>query len=206
MPGFTAVNIFKTMRRMANRKVLSIVVILFILAFSISLYFLVGRDPGVIAYLTRYGYLGAFIISLIGNASVFFFFGATLPILASLGAVIYPATGIYGPVIVGLAGGVGAAIGEIAGYYVGYSGRRLVKDSRRYQQLVGWMRRWGFLAIFVFSLLPLIFDVVAITAGILHVPLLKYVIACWLGRSILYVTVIVLTALGLQIVFPGLSL
>lgn len=183
---------------------MSIIAVLLVLAVSISLYFFVGRDPEIIGYLTRYGYLGAFLISLIGNASVLFFFGATLPVLASLGAVMYPTTGIYGPVMVGLIGGIGAAIGELVGYYIGYSGRGLVRDNRRYLQLVGWMKRWGFLAIFVLSLLPLFFDIVAITAGILHFPLWKYFLACWLGRTILYTVVITTAAIGLQFAFPGL--
>jgi len=192
------------MRKIKNKKVISIAAILLILAVSVALYFFVGRNPEIAVYLTRYGYLGAFLISLIGNASVFFFFGATLPVLASLGAALYPSTGIFGPVMVGLIGGIGAAIGELVGYYIGRSGHGLVKDTRRYQQLVGWVRKWGFLAIFVLSNLPLVFDIVAITAGILRVPLWKYFLACWLGRTILYVVVIVATAVGLQIVFPGL--
>jgi len=186
-----------------RKKAVSISVVILILAISISLYVFFGRNPDLIEYLTRYGFLGAFLISLVGNASIFFFFGATLPVLASLGAVIYNTTGISGPVMVGLVGGIGAGIGELAGYYVGFSGRGLVKDNRYYKPVAAWMKRWGILTVFLLSIIPLLFDVVAITAGILHVPLWKFFLACWLGRTILYTTVIVLTALGLQIVFPG---
>jgi membrane protein YqaA with SNARE-associated domain len=197
-------NIQEKIKRLAGSRWTYVVAVLFIVALSASLYFLVGQNPEIINYFTRYGYPGAFLISLIGNASVFVFLGATLPVLASLGAIIYPTTGIIGPVSVGLLGGLGAGIGEMVGYCLGYSGRGLVKDNRRFEQFSAWVKRWEFLAIFVFSLFPFVFDLVAITAGILHVPLWKYFLAVWAGRTILYVTVIVITALGLQLFFPGL--
>ncbi|MBE0479903.1 MAG: VTT domain-containing protein, partial [Dehalococcoidia bacterium] len=155
--------------------------------------------------LAAYGYLGAFLISLIGNASVFLFLGAVLPLLAGIGVVLYPATGIPGPIIVGLVGGAGAAIGEITGYLLGFSGRAVVENNRRYNQLVGWMKRWGVIAIFLLSVVPFFFDIVAIAAGILRVPLWKFVLACWLGRTLLYVVVVLLTALGWEAVSPMLG-
>jgi membrane protein DedA with SNARE-associated domain len=163
--------------------------------------FFFGRNPGLIAELKGYGYFGAFLISLIGNASILLP-GIVLPILTGLGIFFYLDVGLAGPVMVGLAGGVGAAIGELTGYMAGYSGRGLAEKSKLYFRLVGWVEKWGALAIFIFALVPLFFDLVGLAAGVLRFPLWKFVLVCWLGRTILYVVFIVLAALGWKVVLP----
>ena len=52
------------------------------------------------------------------------------------------------------------------------------------------------LAVFILSVFPLFFDIVAIAAGALRIPLWKFVLACWLGRTLLYVSVVTLVAMG----------
>ena len=128
-----------------------------------------------------------------------------MPVLASIGAMLYPASGLLGTVGVGLAGGVGAAIGEIAGYIVGFSERGVIEKRKRYERLVGRVRQRGALAVFVLSLFFLVFDVVAIDADTLRLPLWQFVLACWLGRTILYVSIAVLAALGWNAVIPYLG-
>jgi membrane protein DedA with SNARE-associated domain len=183
-----------------KKRLIPILALLLVLAISVALFFL-GRDPELIAELEGYGYFGAFLISLIGNASILLP-GIVLPLLTGLGVIFYPASGLFGLVMVGLAGGVGAAIGELSGYMVGYSGRGIVEDKKRYWRLVGWVKRWGALAIFVFALVPLFFDLVGLAAGVLRFPLWKFVLVCWAGRTILYVAFIVLAVLGWKVVLP----
>ncbi len=183
-----------------KKRLIPILALLLVLAISVVLFFL-GRNPELIAELEGYGYFGAFLISLIGNASILLP-GIVLPILTGVGLVFYPASGLFGLVMVGLAGGVGAAIGELSGYMVGYSGRGIVEDKKRYWRLVGWVKKWGALAIFIFALVPLFFDLVGLAAGVLRFPVWKFVLVCWLGRTILYVAFIVLAALGWHIVLP----
>jgi len=183
-----------------KKRLIPILTLLLVLAISVVLFFL-GRNPELIAELEGYGYFGAFLISLIGNASILLP-GIVLPILTGVGLVFYPASGLFGLVMVGLAGGVGAAIGELSGYMVGYSGRGIVEDKKRYWRLVGWVKKWGALAIFVFALVPLFFDLVGLAAGVLRFPVWKFFLVCWLGRTILYVAFIVLAALGWHIVLP----
>ena len=96
--------------------------------------------------------------------------------------------------MVGLAGGVGAGIGEIVGYMAGYSGRGIVKINKIYLRFVGWMKRWGALAVFVFSSAPVFFDLAGIAAGVLHLPLWKFILATWLGRTLNYIVFISLVA------------
>jgi membrane protein DedA with SNARE-associated domain len=64
------------------------------------------------------------------------------------------------------------------------------------------VRRWGTIAIFIFTLVPLFFDLVGLAAGVLRFPLWKFVLICWLGRSLLYSVFILLAALGWEAVLP----
>ena len=189
-------------REWIKKRIIPLLTLLLIIAISVVLFFY-GRNPERVAELENYRYLGAFLISLIGNASVLLP-GIVLPILSGLGAVFYPVTGLVGPIMVGLAGGVGAAIGEMVGYMLGYSGRGIVERVKLYNRLVEWLRRWGVLAIFTLSIVPFFFDLVGIAAGVLRFPIWKFVLACWLGRTLLYVSVVVAVALGWEaIYYPG---
>lgn len=188
-------------REKKNNRLLPILTLLLIMVISIGLFFY-GHDPKNFAELEKYRYLGAFLISLIGNATVLLP-GIVLPILTALGVDFYRASGgLAGPIMIGIAGGTGAAIGEIMGYMVGYSGRSIVGKNRLYERLVGWVRKWGTTAIFIFTLVPLFFDLVGLAAGVLRFPLWKFVLVCWLGRTLLYVVFMVLAALGWRAVLP----
>jgi len=186
-----------------KKRFIPLLTLLLVIAISIALFFY-GRNPEVVTELKSYGYLGAFLISLIGNATVLLP-GIVLPILSGLGIVLCPAAGLVGPVIVGLAGGAGAAIGEIVGYMAGYGGRGIVEDTKLYERLTNWVRQWGAVAIFIFALVPLFFDLIGLAAGALRFPLWKFILVCWLGRTLLYVVFVVLATLGWEAVLPYLG-
>lgn len=183
-----------------RRVLVPLLTLLFVIIISVCLFYY-GRDPEVVTRLRNYRYLGAFLISLIGNASILLP-GVVLPVLSGLGIIFYRVTGLTGPILVGVAGGAGAALGELVGYMAGYSGRGIVENNRLYNRLVGWVSRWGTPAIFLFALVPLFFDLVGLAAGVLRFPLWKFILICWLGRTILYVVFIVLAALGLGAMLP----
>ena len=78
------------------------------------------------------GYLGTFVVSFIGNATVLFpfpYFGVPF----ALGGLLVPdaSSFAFDPWIVGLISGVGAAIGEMTGYAIGYAGGHLIDEERR---------------------------------------------------------------------------
>jgi membrane protein DedA with SNARE-associated domain len=164
--------------------------------------FYYGRDPSRIIALRNYQYFGAFLISLIGNATILLP-GIVLPILTSLGIFFYQTHGIAGLVLVGLAGSTGAAIGEMVGYLAGRSGRSILIQGKRSLRTLDWLARWGGLAIFVLALVPLFFDFVGIAAGIIRFPVWKFLLYCWLGRTLLYVAVIMFVVLGVWALFPA---
>ena len=188
-------------RKSLKRTLVPTLTIIFVIAVTVGLHLVYGRHQERLVELTNYAYWGAVLISVVGNATVILP-GAVLVILANMGIVLYPVTGPFGPIMVGLAGGAGAAIGEMTGYMVGYSGRGVVEGSKLYLRLVEWVRRWGVLAIFILSLVPFFFDLVGIAAGALRFPLWKFVLLCWLGRTILYVVAVLLGAWGWETVLP----
>jgi len=178
-----------------KKKLIPLLTLLFVIAITVGILYFYQQYPGRLDELKAYGYWGAFLISLFGNAAVILA-APVLPILATIGVVIYPVTGPVGPIIVGLVGGAGAGIGEMTGYMLGYSGRPIVEKVKLYKRLVVWLRRWGALAIFILSIVPFFFDIVGIVAGVLRFPIWKFLLACWLGRTILYVGIVLAAAYG----------
>ncbi|MBA7689356.1 hypothetical protein ES703_97862 [subsurface metagenome] len=182
-------------------RLVPILTIILVVAITVGIYLVYGRHPERLIELKNQVYWGAFLISVIGNATIILP-GAVLLILSQIGIVLYPLTGPVGPIVVGLVGGAGAAIGEITGYLAGYSGRGIAEKSRIYNRLVGWVKKWGAPAIFVFSVVPLVFDLVGIAAGVLRVPFWKFMLACWLGRTLLYVIFVLAVAWGWEVMLP----
>jgi len=191
----------ESIRKSRQRRLLFVVAFLLVIAAVISLQFVYGRHPERLAELKAHFYWGAFLVSLIGNATIIFP-GAVLVILSNLGILIYSSTGLIGPILVGIMGGIGAAIGETTGYIAGYSGREIVERRKMFGRIEEGVRKWGALAIFLFSLLPFVFDLVGIAAGILRFPFWKFIFICGLGRTILYVILITLAAMGWKAIFP----
>jgi membrane protein DedA with SNARE-associated domain len=138
--------------------------------------------PGFFERLQGYGYAGVFVISIILNATVIIPVSA-MAVIASLGPVLPP------PFLVGMIGGMGAAIGEMTGYIAGRAGRELLAKNKIYIRVERWVHRWGMMAVFVLSIFPFLFDIVGIIAGATRMPLWKFFFACMLGRIILYISV-----------------
>ena len=181
-----------------RNRLLPLLGLLLIIGIVVGIFYFYRSYPERIEALEGYGYLGAFLISLILNATIVLPAGNFL-VLAALGAVLPSAT------LVGLAGGIGAAIGELTGYMAGYSGQAVVSRQRVYTRLKGWVEKWGVLTIFLLSVVPLVFDLAGIAAGVLRFPLWKFFLACWLGRTILYLVVAWGGALGWEVVLRFLG-
>lgn len=157
--------------------ILALLVVVAIVVIILSIY----RDhPERIEELKQFGYLGVFVISIILNATLVLPAG-NFVIIAVL-AVALPS-----PTLVGLVGGLGAAIGEITGYVAGYGGQAIIQRRKIYIRLEKWVKKWGTMTIFLLSAAPLFFDLAGIAAGALRFPFWKFFVATWLGRTILYI-------------------
>jgi uncharacterized membrane protein YdjX (TVP38/TMEM64 family) len=172
-----------------KNRLVPILSLCFIIAIIVGVFYFYREYPDKVDALEEYGYLGAFLISILLNATVVLPAGNFL-VLVALGATM-PA-----PTLVGLAGGLGAAIGESTGYLAGLSGRALIQRQKLYTRLENWVKRWGMLTIFGLSMAPLFFDLAGIAAGVLRFPYWKFFIACWLGRTVLYILIAWAGALG----------
>src|SRR5512143_1573298 len=157
------------------------------LSHIISLLLAVGLSLVIIIITNQYreqiqnlghgGYIGLFVISIIGNATLF------LP--APVFVVACAAGLALGPISVGIVAGTGAAIGELTGYLAGYGGKAIVPEGELYQRLHAFMDRHGMLAILLLAAIPNpIFDVGGIIAGVLKMPVWKFLIAAAIGKSI----------------------
>lgn len=121
------------------------------------------------------GLIGLFVLSIVGNATVF--------IPAPAFVVACAAGPIYGALATGLVAGVGSAIGELTGYMAGYGGTAVLPQGRMYQHLHALMKRYGPLVIFVMAALPNpAFDVGGLIAGMLKMRPLVFLIATAAGK------------------------
>jgi len=146
------------------------------LLFSVAITAMVVIFREQLAALRGYGYLGVFVISVLGNATVLF----PVPSLA----VTFAGGGVLNPLWVGLVAGVGEPIGELTGYMAGYGGSAIVEDGPHFQRVRSWMERHGFLTLLVLSAIPNpLFDLAGVVAGIIRFPLHLFLLACWLGKT-----------------------
>lgn len=132
------------------------------------------------------GYFGVFVANVVGSGTFIF----PVPGIAT---VIFGAT-VWNPFLVGLAGGTGATLGEIAGYLAGAGSygviHRLVGNNKWYGRIRGWIETRGTVTIFVFAVIPNpFFDVAGFAAGSLGYPISRFVLACWLGKMVKYLLV-----------------
>jgi uncharacterized membrane protein YdjX (TVP38/TMEM64 family) len=141
-----------------------------------------------------WGYVAAFVISVLLNATIIIPVSA-MAVITSMGGVLSL------PWLVGIVGGIGAGIGEMTAYVAGRSSRQLLAKSNVYTRIEKWVTRWGWIAVFILSIFPFVFDVVGIIAGAMRMPWWKFCLACWAGRTVSYVTVAYLGHFGLKFWF-----
>ncbi len=178
--------------RWLKKRIIPLAGLIVAIVIIVAVVYVYRRNPEIFQRLQGYGYLGAFVISVILNATVIVPV-SNMTIIIALGATL------PSPYIVGLAGGIGAGFGEMTGYIVGRSGRGLLAKSKVYARVEGWVKRWGWIAVFILSIFPLFFDVVGIIAGALRMPMWRFFLACWLGRTIVYVFVAYMASLGFRV-------
>jgi len=129
----------------------------------------------------QYGYLGIFIVSFAGSASVIF------PIPYTLVIFYAGSTRMFDPLLIALSGGTGSGIGEILGYFLGYYGRAVLSDERKRKidYIVKVFNRYGMVAVFIFALTPLPDDLLFIPLGIMRYSFLRFFIPCLAGKILM---------------------
>jgi membrane protein YqaA with SNARE-associated domain len=125
----------------------------------------------------NWGYLGVFVVTFVATAS----FILPIPYL-----LIVARAGMFlDPILVTLVAGLAGALGELTGYVIGASGRDLFPKGKLYDKANHWMVTYGFWCVAFFAFVPNpVFDAIGFAAGVLKYPLWKFVLACFLGKSL----------------------
>jgi membrane protein YqaA with SNARE-associated domain len=129
-------------------------------------------------FTAQYGYLGIFLISLLGSMSLF------VPIPYTI--VIFTLGGLPGfePFWIAVAAGLGSALGEFSGYLIGVGGRKAIgqKYRKKMDFLMKLFNKYGPIAIFIFSLTPLPDDLLFIPLGVMRYSLFRAFIPALIGK------------------------
>ena len=144
----------------------------------------------------QYGYLGAFLISLFGGATVLAPIPMT-PVIFALGTVIKPSLAPYlGPVFIGITAGFGEALGGLTIYWTGWYGKIAFTSiehqgfEKVYQWLVRWIKQKGGYALFILSaVINPFFYPAGLTFGALRYGIWRYFFISWAGKTIKGITV-----------------
>jgi len=128
----------------------------------------------------QFSFLGVFLISLIGAMAI------VVPIPYTL-VIFWLGQAGWDPLFLMIAGGCGSAVGELAGYLLGYYGRRLISEEqqKRMDYLLKLLGKYTPLAIFLFALTPLPDDLLFIPIGLLRFNILKAFIPALLGKFLM---------------------
>ena len=151
-----------------------ILAILVVITISISIFLIPDETIEKIGVL---GYPGAFFISLLSSATI---------LLPAPGLLIVISLGTrLNPCLIALAGGLGAALGELSSYAAGFSAQGVIKNQKIYNKMVSWMEKNGPLTILVLAAIPNpFFDITGIAAGALKMKIGEYFIWALIGNTI----------------------
>ena len=135
------------------------------------------------ALVQNYGFLGAFLISIFGNFTIFFPVPYVLTIYA-FGATL-------NPIVLGVVCGLGSTIGEFSAYLIGMGGRKVFEEryGERLENAKLLIQKYGMLIIFLFALLPLPDDLILIPLGMMKYDLRKALLAAFFGKVGMCMTV-----------------
>ncbi|MBI3840403.1 MAG: VTT domain-containing protein [Thaumarchaeota archaeon] len=147
----------------------------------------------------RYGYLGVFFASLAGSVVPF------LPVPYLI--VVILLSGSLDPVALGVAAGVGGALGKATSYFLGRSGYLVsgAGTQRNLEFLGRFIGRYGGLGVFIFAVTPLPDDIYLVPLGMVKFPFWRFMAINTLGKVILSTAVAYLGMAYFQLAGPYLG-
>ncbi|MCX6001272.1 MAG: VTT domain-containing protein [Chloroflexi bacterium] len=141
-------------------------------------------------------YLTIFVVAIVVNLSL-----VPLPFVVSIMIV---AASRWNPWLVALSGSLGASLGEMSYYYLGFISKKVAvpDDIIGYAKVKGWVEKYGMWAIAFLSFQPVLpIEIGGLVAGLTRYPLYKFLIALWIGKFPKYIILIFLGSAVLHI-FP----
>ena len=190
-------------------KLLILSIVLIAVYFLLSLVIVDFVSPTVMVYnwfleiSLLLGYPGDFIISFIGNATVLVpipYMGVTF----ILGGLQNEISGeyLFNPFLVGLISGMGAMLGEMTGYLIGYAGGQLIDSSQRnaFGDYIAAHPRATPIVIWFLAVTPIPDDILTLPLGAARYSWWKVVIAQLVGKSMFMIGVALAGRWGLSFV------
>lgn len=137
-------------------------------------------------YFTKYGALAIFVIVLLEYLNLP---GGPAGVIMPLSGVMAAKGNISFPMVMVITVAAGL-LGSMALYLLGFKGgdlflkayiKKFPKHKEGIEKNMEWVRKKGAIGVFVAKLLPMIRTIVSIPAGVLKMPLGKYVVSSTLG-------------------------
>ncbi len=156
--------------------------------------------------LQHYGYIGAFLISILG--------GATIIIPVPMLAIVFALGGVMPlPWLVAVSAAAGELVGALTIYFTGHGAGRVLVESkhglvqRYYDKLLGLMERRGSLTLFVVaSVINPFFYPAALCAGALRFGLKKYCLIVFAGKLVKSMTVVYVGYWGISSIMRAIGI
>lgn len=153
----------------------------------------------VLVYGNSLGLVILFFFAIIANATIFFPI-VVEPIVFVVAAF---APNLATALLVGVATGTGAAIGEMSGYMLGLVGVSTLKKMKEGQvekifELGEKLANKGMPIIFTCAFIPFPFDIVGMAAGIIKYDIRRFFIATCAGKALRYSLVALVGFLGME--------
>jgi membrane protein YqaA with SNARE-associated domain len=179
-----------------RRLVIVLLIISFLVGWSVVLYFIGPRE--IVDMIGAKGYLAMFLVSLFGGMS-------SIGGPAYVATIVTLAAGGLNPFLLGAASGAGITIGDTIYYYLGRRGSSLIHSNKAAEWLEkfsNWLLglpRWlAATGIYIYTgFTPLPNDILTISIGLARFPYVPAIIALTLGNF----TLTTLIALGSTVAF-----
>ncbi len=132
------------------------------------------REP--LTDLGNWGYPGIFLVQLVDSSVMF---------IPTPGQVYAFTMGVaLNPFLLGVMGGVGAALGELTSYFVGAKTRHILRRGSLHKKWFSLSRRFGGVALFAFAVIPGPFEVANIWAGTVRYPIWRFLLYVGAGKIV----------------------
>ena len=119
----------------------------------------------------RFGYLGIFVFNLFGPETLLF------PSLARHMNILGLA----------FATALGMAINDSVSWLVGRSGDVIMPRSNKVKRIEGTIHKFGSVALFFWSLIPIPYDIIGLIAGYLEFPYKSFILPTFLGKFVRFI-------------------
>ncbi len=161
---------------MRRKVILSIAGVVFVAAVSTYMLWRWTTNP---ESLGKIGLGSIFIVSMVSHLTV---------VARDMFIPLYlPLSSIYHPLALGASAGIGAAIGEVTTYLLGWGVAESIRDQQgEDNRLARWIRQYGLWAVLLVAITPLPDTPIVLLAGSNKLPFTKLFIVECIGKTILY--------------------